>query len=83
MRINYCHKNGKCSNNSHFKRITVCARHHLAGRFRVFGAKATVTPEMCLGLFDVRDLKPKHDFCDVFHSFDLSKRDSCVFALKV
>ena len=41
---------------------------HVAGRFRVFGAKTKVAPVMCLDLSGVRDLKPKHHLCDVFHN---------------
>lgn len=41
----------------------------LPAGFRVFGAKITVAPEICLGLSDVRVLKPKHHLCDVFRNF--------------
>lgn len=76
-------KKSNCSNNSHFKRILLhkmlVHAINVAGRFRVFGGKTIIASVMCLGLSDVRDSKPKHHLCDVFHNFRPCESAGCVF----
>lgn len=45
--------------------------------------KHLVASVMCLGLSDVRDLKPKHHLCDVFHNFGPCERTGYVFVIKL
>lgn len=52
---------------------------NVVGWFCVFGGKIIIVLVMCLGLFDVCDLKLKYYLCDVFYNFCLCESVGCVF----